>query len=143
MRIAALLASAGLCLGVGLVLAWLLGITLFFPQGALARIIVDRQNLIRAHIDYLMMAQFLCIFGLLLRQYGVDPPLWVVGSACYGAFSNPLGFLRRAVSFKPLEHGLPASQGTPYFPLQAAVSFCLATIGFMGALALVIKAAAQ
>jgi len=96
-----LLAFAGLCLAIALALAWLLGVTLFFPEGAISKHIADRQNLVRAHIDYLMMSQFLLIFSLLFRQYAIDPPLWLLGAICYGAFFNPLGFLLRAFTRKP------------------------------------------
>jgi len=57
-----LLAFAGLCLAIALSIAWVLGITLFFPDGVLAGALVERADIIRAHIDYLMMAQFLFIF---------------------------------------------------------------------------------
>ncbi len=69
-----LLAFAGLCLAIALAIAWVLGITLFFPDGVLAGHLVERADIIRAHIDYLMMSQFLFIFFLLFRQYAIDPP---------------------------------------------------------------------
>jgi Zn-dependent protease with chaperone function len=84
------LAFAGLCLAIALALAWTLGITLFFPDGVLAGFLVERADIIRAHVDYLMMPQFLFIFFLLFRQYSIEPPIWVVAACCYGAFFNPL-----------------------------------------------------
>lgn len=66
-----LLAFAGLCLTLALIIAWVLGITLFFPDGVLAGFLVERADVIRAHVDYLMMAQFLFIFFLLFRQYSI------------------------------------------------------------------------
>jgi hypothetical protein len=131
------LAFGGLCLAIALTLAWVLGVTLFCPNGFLAGFIVDRASLIKAHIDYLMMAQFLFIFFLLFRQFSLDPPIWVVAASCYGAFFNPLGFLRVALTPKvavvaPIE---------PHFPLSALVSFSLTTIGFLAAVALIARAA--
>jgi len=140
MRITFVLAFAGLMLAIALVLAWVLGITLFFPHGDLAAYITDRRNFIRAHIDYLMMAQFLFIFGLLFRQYAVNPPRWVIAAMCYGAFFNPLGFLKLALRPKPPVDTLPAPV-EPYFPIPAAVSFTMATAGFLIAAALVVHAA--
>jgi hypothetical protein len=135
-----LLAFAGLCLAIALALAWLLGVTLFFPEGALSKLIADRQNLVRAHIDYLMMSQFLLIFSLLFRQYAIDPPLWLLGAICYGAFFNPLGFLLRAFTRKPSGDALSNTR-EPHFPIQAAVSFSCATVGFLAAVALAVIAA--
>lgn len=131
------LGFATLCLATALVIAWALGVTLFFPNGTLAGLIVDRADLIRAHVDYLMMAQFLFLFGLLFRLYRIEPPLWVVGAACYGAFFNPLAFLLRALQPK-ID---PATIVEPHFPLQAGVSFTLATIGFLAAASLAVRAA--
>jgi hypothetical protein len=132
-----LLAFATLCLTIALALAWALGITLFFPNGYLASFIFERADLIRAHVDYLMMAQFLFLFALLFRQYRIVPPLWVIGASCFGAFFNPLAFLLRALHPK-ID---PTAIVEPHFPFQAGLSFSLTTIGFLGAAALAIRAA--
>jgi hypothetical protein len=123
-------------LAIALTIAWILGVTLFFPDGALAGHLADRADVIRAHVDYLMMAQFLFIFFLLFRQYAIEPPLWLVAACCFGAFFNPLAFLIRgltpkAVTIIPIEL---------HFPLQALLSFSLTTVGFLGAVFLVIRA---
>lgn len=131
-----LLAFAGLCLTIALAIAWGLGITLFFPDGALAGAIVERADIIRAHIDYLMMAQFLFIFFLLFRQYAIDPPAWVVAACCFGAFFNPLAFLIRGLTPKP-SVVIPVE---PHFPFQAGLSFTLTTVGFLTAVVLVVRA---
>ena len=133
-----LLAFAALCLAIALSIAWLLGITLFFPAGQLAAVIVERADIIRAHIDYLMMSQFLFIFFLLFRHYAIQPPLWVVGACCYGAFFNPLAFLIRGLSAKP---DVAAIVVEPHFPLPAIISFSLTTLGFMAAVILAVRAA--
>lgn len=131
------LGVALLCLVLALVLAWLLGITLFFPKSNLAEFIVERNDLIRAHIDYLMITQFLLIFFGLFKLFSIDPPFWVVGAASYGAVMNPLGFLKRALTPK-----IVATTPTePYFPLSAGVSFSLTTFGFLAAAALILRAA--
>lgn len=132
-----LLAFAGLCLAIALAIAWVLGISLFFPDGVLAGYLVERADVIRAHVDYLMMAQFLFIFFLLFRQYAIDPPVWVVAACCFGAFLNPLAFLLRGLTPKPTVV-IPVE---PHFPFQAGLSFTLTTVGFLAAVALVVRAA--
>jgi hypothetical protein len=139
MRIAFLLSFAGLCLAIALMLAWWLGITLFYSKGMLAGLIVERADIIRAHIDYLMMAMFLFIFALLFRQYTVKPPIWVIAAACYGAFFNPLGFLIRGITPKAAA-AVPAVYD-PHFPLPAAITFTLTTIGFLTSVFLIVRAA--
>lgn len=132
-----LLSIAGLCLLIALTIAWVLGITLFFPGGTLAGQLADRDDIIRAHIDYLMMAQFLFIFFLAFRQFAIDPPLWLVAACCFGAFFNPLAFLIRGITPKAIII-IPVE---PHFPLQAILSFSLTTIGFLTAVLLVVRAA--
>ncbi|WP_031436411.1 hypothetical protein [Methylobacter tundripaludum] len=134
-----LVAFAGLCLAIALTIAWVLGVTLFFPDGVLARLLVERADIIRAHIDYLMMSQFLFIFFLLFRQYAIDPPVWVVAACCFGAFFNPLSFLVRGLTPKPsVVAAIPVEA---HFPFQAGLSFTLTTVGFLTAVALVVRAA--
>ncbi|PPK74030.1 hypothetical protein B0F87_11281 [Methylobacter tundripaludum] len=134
-----LVAFAGLCLAIALAIAWVLGVTLFFPDGVLAGLLVERADIIRAHIDYLMMSQFLFIFFLLFRQYAIDPPVWVVVACCFGAFFNPLSFLVRGLTPKPsVIATIPVEA---HFPFQAGLSFTLTTVGFLTAVALVVRAA--
>jgi len=134
-----LVAFAGLCLAIALAIAWVLGVTLFFPDGVLAGHLVERADIIRAHIDYLMMSQFLFIFFLLFRQYAIDPPVWVVAACCFGAFFNPLAFLVRGLTPKPsVVAAIPVEA---HFPFQAGLSFTLTTVGFLTAVALVVRAA--
>ncbi|MBD9363001.1 hypothetical protein [Methylomonas fluvii] len=132
-----LLSFGGLCLLIALAIAWVLGVTLFFPDGTLAGQLAVRDDVIRAHIDYLMMAQFLLIFFLGFSQYAINPPLWLVAACCFGAFFNPLAFLIRGLTPKAVEM-VPVE---PHFPLQAMLSFSLTTIGFLGAIVLIARAA--
>lgn len=134
-----LLGFAGLCLTIALAIAWVLGVTLFFPDGALAGLLAERDDVIRAHIDYLMMAQFLFIFFLAFRQYSIDPPLWLIAACGFGAFFNPLAFLIRGLTPK----AAVTVAVEPHFPLQAVLSFSLTTVGFLGAVFLVIRAVWQ
>ena len=131
-----LLVFAGFCLLIALAIAWMLGITLFFPNGAIASHIVERADIIRAHIDYLMMSQFLFIFFLLFKQFAIKAPAWVVFACCFGAFFNPLAFLNRGFSPKPDPALLIGVE--PHFPLMAGVSFTLTTVGFLSCVGLVI-----
>ena len=132
-----LLLYATLLLTIALAIAWVLGVTLFFPNGDLASHIVTRADLIRAHIDFLMMAQFFFLFGLLMRQYAIEPPRWAIVAASFGAFVNPFAFVARALAPK-ID---PAMIPEPHFPPLAAISFACVTVGFLILAALAVRAA--
>ena len=126
---------AAFLLFLALVLAWVLGITLFYPGGALSGRLADRNDIIRGHVDYLMMAQFLFLFFLALRQYSIQPPLPIVASLCFGGFFNPFAFVLRGLRERP--HS-PPEEG---FPVPAIASFSATTLGFLGAAWLILEAA--
>jgi len=140
LRIPFLLSFASFLLVLALVTAWILGITLFFPHGALTELVHDRHRLLQGHIDLLMMAQFLFIFAGLFRLYAVDPPRWVMALCCYGAFFNAFGLARAGFIAKPaVDPATPPPE--PSFPLPAALSFTAVTIGFLAAVVLILHAA--
>jgi hypothetical protein len=126
---------AAFLLLLALLLAWALGIALFYPGGALAGRLVNRQDIIRAHIDYLMMAQFLFLFFVAFKQFAISPPAPLVVCMCVGAFFNPFAFVMRGLSAPP------AAPPPPGIPLPALVSFSATTIGFLGAALLIVQAA--
>ena len=86
-----------LCLFVALIEAWLLVGLMASPGGALSRLLPARDDLVRSHIDYLLMTLFLYAFYALSRLLGVAPPSWAIGAACFGSFFNPFGFLVHAI----------------------------------------------
>ena len=112
--------GAATLLSIALAQGWLLALGHTGAGPALRRLFPGWHQLLRSHIDYLMMALFLFAFAAL----GVRPPLWVVGLALAGAFVNPLMFLLAAVRPQWLQH--------PPLLYQAAsiASFIATTLGF-------------
>ena len=126
---------AAFLLFLALVLAWVLGITPFYPGGALSSRLADRNDIIRGHVDYLMMAQFLFLFFLAFRQFSIQPPLSIVACLCFGAFFNPFAFVLRGLRGRA---PAPPADG---FPFSAIASFSATTLGFLGAAWLIVDAA--
>jgi hypothetical protein len=140
LRVPFLLGFAVFLLLLALIAAWILGVTMFFPQGEPAQLVKDRHRLIQGHIDLLLMAQFLFIFAGLFRLYAVEPPRWVLALCCYGAFFNAFGFARAGFIAKPaVDPAIPPPE--PSFPLPAALSFSAVTVGFLAAAFLILHAA--
>jgi hypothetical protein len=55
MALSAFLAFGAVCLSMALIEAWLLVALMASPAGALQRLLPNRADLVRSHIDYLMM----------------------------------------------------------------------------------------
>lgn len=73
-------------------------VALMAPTGpALQRLLPNRADIVRSHIDYLMMALFLFVFYGLCRLTGAAPANWLIIAACAGAFFNRFAFLIHAI----------------------------------------------
>jgi hypothetical protein len=120
-----LVVVGSLCLTITLVLAWcLLGVR---TSARVRKLFPNVPNLLKAHIDYLLMTGLLMIFYLLFAhfQLSVSPVILVAMSV--GSLMNPLGFLVQAI--KPDTKQIPASP----FGAIMATGFALTTIGYAGA----------
>jgi hypothetical protein len=91
------------------------------------RLFPNYQNLLKAHIDYLLMTGLLMIFFLLFNHFRVSPSPLVVFTMSVGSFMNPVGFI--ALAIKP---GLCQQPTSPFGAVMAG-SFTLTTIGYAGA----------
>jgi hypothetical protein len=120
-----LVVVGSLCLLITLGLAWcLVGVR---SSAFMKRVFPNYQNLLKAHLDYLMMTGLLMIFFLLFDHFRVSAPRGVVFAMCVGSFMNPVGFIALAIR--------PTLRQTPISPFGAimAGSFTLTTIGYAGA----------
>ncbi len=121
----ALAATGSLCLLIALFLAWcLVGVR---SSAFMKRVFPSYQNLLKAHIDYLMMTGLLMIFCLLFDHFHVPTSRVIVFGMCAGSFMNPIGFIALAVN--PTLRQQPTSP----FGMVMATSFSLTTIGYAGA----------
>lgn len=120
-----LVVVASLCLEITLVLAWcLVGVR---SSAFMKRVFPNYQNLLKAHIDYLMMTGLLMIFYLLFNHFRVSPSRLIVIAMSVGSFMNPVGFI--ALAMRPNLRQQPTS---PFGAVMAG-SFTLTTIGYAGA----------
>jgi hypothetical protein len=120
-----LVVTGSLCLLITLVLAWCLaGVR---SSAFMKRLFPNYQNLLKAHLDYLMMTGLLMIFFLLFNHFAVSPSRLVVFAMSVGSFMNPVGFILLAI--KP---GLSQQPTSPFGAVMAG-SFTLTTIGYAGA----------
>lgn len=119
-----LIVTGSLCLAMALIEACLLVGRFASEDGPVARLVPGKQDLLKSHIDYLMMAQFLFIFFLMYRSFDLAPSSYVIGATCIGSFFNPFAFLVRALRPNYLK-APPAA-----FTAMISVSCILTTLGY-------------
>ncbi|WP_305908185.1 hypothetical protein Q9L42_011905 [Methylomarinum sp. Ch1-1] len=115
-----LLIGAVILIVAALVSAWLMTFARWFPiEGIDGAFLKDYNTLIRAHIDYVLMALFCLGF------YAIKVPLAV--TACWlvviGAIANPTIFVIAAFD--------PQFWDKTGWKIYTALSFTVATIGFL------------
>jgi hypothetical protein len=121
-----LLAVVGsLCMMLALALAWCLaGVR---SSHLVKKCFPNPQNLLKAHLDFLMMTGLLFTFFLLFEHLRLTPPTAIVMAMSLGSVGNPVGFLALAV--RPDLRQQPA---TPFGALMV-LSFSATTVGYGGA----------
>jgi len=130
-----LVVTGSLCLTVALVEAWILVTVVTTPDGGLAKRIPGTQDLLKSHIDYLMMSQFLFIFYMLFNHFQIKPAGFIIFCMCVGSFGNALLFLIRAMNPSLKE------EMTVPFRLSMTLSCSLTTIGYLSGAWLMASAA--
>ena len=120
-----LVVTGSLCMLVTLGLSWcLVGVR---TSAFMKSLFASYPNLLKAHLDYLMMTGLLMVFSLLFTHFQVQPSPLIVWAMSIGSFMNPVGFI--FLSLKPNLSQHPASP----FGILMSGSFTLTTIGYAGA----------
>lgn len=107
-----------------LVEAWLATLIVYGKVSALKKVFPATHNLIRSHIDYLMMAMLLSITYFICRHLALELPLWAIITLCFGAIYNPFGFLVKAINPQA------GNADTIFGRIMVCVGFLPTTIGF-------------
>lgn len=116
--------TAALCLVISLALAWLASLIVYAKVAVLKRIFPATHQLIRAHIDYLLMALLLVMGFYLVERFALLLPDAIVLLVCIGALYNPFGFI--VLAMKPAMAN-PETMGEK---LRILLGFLPATIGY-------------
>ncbi|ABE50445.1 MULTISPECIES: hypothetical protein [Methylobacillus] len=115
----ALLIGAVACITALILSAWLMTFAKWFPIKGVDEFLIDYKTMIRAHIDYALMA----LFGL--GFYGLGIPLPAAACICLavGGFTNPTIFTIAAFDTD--------FWSKKRWKVFTALSFIVSTIGFM------------
>lgn len=130
----ALLITGAICMLISLGLAWLASLIIYAKVKRLKAIFPATHQLIRAHIDYLLMFILLVVTYYLAKELSITLPLWVIALLCIGSLYNPFGFILLAI--KPTL----ANPETRLQKLRALTGFLPASIGYGAAMIMVLSA---
>lgn len=108
---------------ISIAIGWVIVARKYLSLGFLEKMIRDDKKLVKAHIDYVMMALILFAFFFI----GVSLPQPLIILACAGAFADPALFI--FLSVKP---GVNKTIGSP-FSIMSTIVFLITTAGIGGA----------
>jgi hypothetical protein len=115
-----LLIGAVACMTALIVSAWLMTFARWFPiEGIDGKFLVDYKTMIRAHVDYALMA----LFNLGFYGAGVELPVFACWCVAIGGFTNPSIFV--VASFDP------DFWNKQIWKVFSAISFAITTVGFV------------
>ncbi|WP_446810394.1 hypothetical protein ACH50O_02040 [Methylomonas sp. 2BW1-5-20] len=116
-----LLVGAVACMAALILSAWLMTFARWFPiDGIDGKFLVDYKTMIRAHVDYALMA----LFNLGFYGVGIELPVLACWCVAIGGFANPTIFTIAAFD--------PDFWNKTKWKVFSAASFVITTIGFGG-----------
>lgn len=125
--------AAAICLFMALIEAWFMTMVRYFKLTSVKKLFPGYRDLVKSHIDYLMMASLVFSMYLALVELNIQPPNFILWLVFIGALYNPFGFLLQAIK--------PDLGDTNTFQAKAGVAlgFLPLTIG-LGWLAIMVIA---
>ncbi|MCX7091932.1 MAG: hypothetical protein NTY50_00560 [Methylobacter sp.] len=107
------------CMAALILSAWLMTFARWFPiEGVDEKFLVDYKTMIRAHVDYALMA----LFNLVFYGVGIELPIIACWCVAIGGFANPTVFVIAAFN--------PDFWSKTIWKVFTAISFVVTTIGF-------------
>lgn len=104
--------------------AWLMTFAKWFPIPGVDEFVIDYKTLIRAHVDYALMALFCLGFFATAKATGIELPIVACWCMAIGGFTNPTVFTIAAFDMTFWEK--------KKWKIYTALTFVITTIGFAG-----------
>lgn len=89
--------AAAVCLLTALVQAWLMTMVRYLKLDSVKKLFPGYKNLVRSHIDYLMMTSLIFSVYLVVINLAINLPDFILWSIFIGALYNPFGFFLQAI----------------------------------------------
>lgn len=104
--------------------AWLMTFAKWFPLPGVDEFVVDYKTMIRAHVDYALMALFSLGFYAAAKGAEIELPLVACWAVAIGGFTNPTIFIIAAFDMEFWDKMI--------WKVFSAISFAFTTVGFVG-----------
>ena len=109
---------------ISLLLAWLATLSIYGKVAVIKKVFPVTHNLVRAHIDYLLMTALLGIAYFACLSLEITLPNLIIALTCFGVLYNPVGFIAQA-------HNPKAGRSDDLLSrIMVCVGFLPTTIGF-------------
>lgn len=118
--------AASICLLIALVEAWVLTAVRYLRWNGIKKIFPNYRDLIRSHIDYLIMSAIVFGVYLVLKELSITPPSWILWLTFIGALYNPFGFILQAMKPDIVGNDLLSKIGVVvgFLPLSIGLGWC-------------------
>lgn len=130
--------AAAICLFVALIQAWFMTMIRYLKMEGIKKLFPGYRDLVRSHIDFLMMAALIFSLYLVILKLNIELPNFICWLIAIGAIYNPLGFL-----FQAIKPSIAEGEGL-LFKLGLIAGFLPLTIGLVySSLVIIIKITAN
>lgn len=122
--------AASICLIMALIQAWILTAFRYLRIQAVKKIFPNYKDLVRSHIDYLIMSALIFCTWLVLLQLQLQVPTLILWLTFIGALYNPFGFVLQAIKPDIVGDDVLSKIGVVvgFLPLSIGLGWCAATI---------------
>lgn len=122
--------GAAICLLMALLEAWLLTASRYLKWRWVKKVFPNYRDLVRSHIDYLIMSALLFTVYLTLLQFQISPPVSILWLTLIGAIYNPFGFILQAMKPDIVGEDLLSKIGVVigFLPLSIGLGWCAVSI---------------
>lgn len=122
--------AASVCLIMALLEAWLLTAARYLKWCWVKKVFPNYRDLVRSHIDYLIMSAIIFVVFLVLLQLQINPPSLILWLTLIGAIYNPFGFILQAIKPDIVGEDTLSKVGVVigFLPLSIGLGWCVVTI---------------
>lgn len=122
--------AASVCLIMALLEAWLLTAARYLKWRWVKKVFPNYRDLVRSHIDYLIMSAIIFVVFLVLLQLQISPPPWILWLTFIGAIYNPFGFILQAIKPDIVGEDTLSKIGVVigFLPLSIGLGWCVFAI---------------